>query len=193
MDMQTHIPEGRETIDVTLRTVTIGVSPPLKGTEAAKNGLQRVKYSHDALIDHIIANPRVKRKELAELVGFSEHSLSRIMNSDAFLARLAERKAALVDPTLVMTVDEKLRAIASKSADIVLEKLETTANVDLALRTLETSTKAMGYGARAPQAPAVTNNFVVALPTKSESEKSWAEAHAPYGPKPIDNGQVTDV
>jgi hypothetical protein len=99
------------------------------------------------------------------------------MNSDAFQARLAERKTELVDPTIAATIDEKMKALAAKSLDVVLEKLTVTNSAELGLKALEITTKALGYGAR-QQNLNVQQNFVVALPSKSVSAGEWVTAHS---------------
>lgn len=142
------------------------------------NAIATVKYSHDAMIDMIIANPAVKQGEIAKMFGYTEAWVSRIMNSDAFQGRLAERRKELIDPTIVATVDEKLRALASKSLDVVLDKLSLIQDPNLAMKAVEITTKALGYGAR-QQNVAVQQNFVVALPGKATSTTDWMNAHGP--------------
>ena len=154
------------------------MAEPLMGTESAAGAIQRVKYTHDALIDMIIANPAVSQGQLATAFGYTQGWLSRVMNSDAFQARLAARKMEVVDPQLVLSIDEKLRALASKSLDVVLDKLSVTQNPDTALKALEVTSKALGYGAR-QQNLNVQQNFVVALPPKAASAEEWVAAHGP--------------
>ena len=98
------------------------------------------------------------------------------MNSDAFLARLAARKGDLVDTTLVQNLEEKFRTLASISLDVVIEKLHLTKNPDTALKALEVSSKALGYGAR-QQNLNVQQNFVVAMPSKAATPEDWARTH----------------
>ena len=71
-----------------------------------------------------------------------------------------------------------MRALASKSLDVVLEKLTVTQNPDTALKALEITSKALGYGAR-QQNLNVQQNFVVALPPKAVDADSWVSAHGP--------------
>lgn len=153
-------------------------SAPLQGTASAANAIARVNYSHDAMIDLIIANPALSQNEIAKHFGYSVGWVSRVRNSDAFLARLAERKNDIVDPALALSVEEKLRAIVDKSAEILLDKLNATQSADLALKALDLGGKLAGYGAR-NQGPVVQNNFVVALPQKATSETAWAQQHGP--------------
>jgi predicted XRE-type DNA-binding protein len=161
-------------------------SAPLQGTESAAGAIARVKYSHDAMIDLIIEQPGISQGELASRFGYTQAWVSRVMNSDAFLARLAQRKNDLVDPTLAASLEEKLRALASKSLDVVLEKVVSTQNPDLALQAAKLSTTALGFGAR-QQNVAIQQNFVVPLPAKAESAGAWGAA---YAPKPLDQRVV---
>ena len=151
-------------------------SKPLVGTESAALAIARVKYSHDAMIDIMIADPGVSQGALAQQFGYTQAWVSRVVNSDAFLARLAERKADIIDPSIALTLDEKFRALANQSLDIVMDKLAVTKNPDTALKALELSSKALGYGAR-QQNLNVQQNFVVAMPTKVQSPEDWAAMH----------------
>lgn len=156
-------------------------SPPLEGTQSAAVAIARVKYSHDAMIDLIIAQPGVKQGEIAKHFGYTQAWVSRIMNSDAFLARLAQRKADLVDPTIALSIDERLRAVAAKSLDVVLEKLELVPTGEFALEAAAMSAKALGYGARQNNLN-VQQNFVVAMPQKAASADAWAGKYAGASP-----------
>lgn len=157
-------------------------SPALVGTTSAAGAIARVKYSHDAMIDAMIENPAVHQNELAAKFGYTVPWVSRICNSDAFLARLAQRKADLVDPTIAASLEEKLRALASVSLDVVLEKVATVRNPDLAMQAAKLSTTALGFGARQANV-AIQQNFVVPLPMKAESAQAWG---ASYAPKPLE-------
>lgn len=156
-------------------------SAPLVGTESAAGALARVHYNHDAMIDLMISNPAVSQGELAKHFGYTQAWVSRVVNSDAFLARLAERKKDLVDPAIAFSLDEKFRSLADTALDVVMEKLTLTRNPDTALKALDLASKAMGYGAR-QQNLNVQQNFVVALPPKAASAAEWAQAHGPQSP-----------
>lgn len=152
------------------------MSTPLEGTQSAATAIARVRYTHDGMIDLIVANPAITQGALARHFGYTQAWVSRVMNSDAFQARLAARKAELVDPSLVATIEEKLRALASRSIDVVLEKLDSTNSAEMGLKALEITAKALGYGAR-QQNLNVQNNFVVELPPKAASADAWARVH----------------
>ncbi len=148
----------------------------LKGTESAANAITRVKYTHDAMIDLVIAHPELSQNKIAEYFGFTVPWVSRIFCSDAFQARLAERRTEIVNPALTMSIEGRIASLATQSLDILEEKLAQTRNPDMAMRALDISVKALGYGAR-QQNVAVQQNFVVALPSKALSEDAWALAH----------------
>lgn len=141
--------------------------------------LLRTSYSHDAMIDIIIANPRVQHKELAATFGYSQTWVSRVIGSDAFQARLAARKSEIVDPFITATIEERLRGLAIQSLEVVSEKLAAAPTLDGGLKALELATKSLGFGARDRGGPAVQANFVIQMPGKARSAEEWADAYAP--------------
>lgn len=159
-------------------------SEPLQGTASAAKAIARVRYTHDSMIDMLIANPALSQNEIAEAYGFTTAWVSRVMNSDAFQARLAARKADIVDPALVMSIEEKLRTVASKGLDKLIDHLHFGAKPEFVLEATNVAVKALGYGAR-QQNVNVQQNFVVALPQKIASEADWAAKNGP--------GAVLDV
>lgn len=123
---------------------------------ALRSGIQRVSYTHDGMIDLIIANPIISQNQLAAHFGYTAAWVSRIIASDSFQSRLAERKDELVDPTIKATIEEGFKALVVRSMEILQEKLNKPASSipdNLALRTLELGTRAAGYGAREGGAP----------------------------------------
>lgn len=157
-------------------TLESTVSTPLEGTASAATALARVRYTHDAMIDLILTEPGISQNKLAAIFGYKPPWVSRVLNSDAFNARLAERKTEVVDPAILMGFDERLKAMAMQSLDIVVEKLSmsTGGSFDNAMKALELSTRALGYGAK-QQNVNVQQNFVVALPAKINDATAWAE------------------
>lgn len=161
---------------------------PNFGPNTTRNGnlkrdLGKVRYIHDAIIDAIIANPIVSQKELAQSFQLSETYVSMIIQADAFQIRLAERKAVLTDPVLAASMEERFKALASRSMDVIMNNLETTNDVRVALKGLELTGKYLGYGApsagQQPNGPVQNNTFVVAMPSQAPSAESWEAAHKP--------------
>lgn len=152
------------------------VSAPLQGTVSAANAVARVSYTHDAMCDLIIANPAIAKASIALHFGYSPAWVSRILNSDAFQLRLAARKADVSDPSLILTIEEKLKTLVSESLDVLIDRLALTKDKDIALKGVEIGAKALGYGAR-QQNVSVQQNFVVAMPTQIPDQSDWAQRH----------------
>ncbi len=129
------------------------VAQPQGGTVVApdRQAIKRVNYSHDGMINLIIAHRGISQNALAAHFGYSASWVSQVMSSDAFQARLMERAAELEDPTIKASIEDGLKGMAARSMEILKEKLANPANIvpdNLALRTLELTTRALGYGAR---------------------------------------------
>lgn len=144
-----------------------------KGSIAA-----RTQITHDAIIDYMIAKPRARRKDIALEFGFkSEQSISIIMNSDSFQARMARRKTEIIDPVMTACLEDRLRGLAATSAEIVADALEREPqNTKLAMEVLKV-TRAGEYGSKAQVA--VQTNFVMHLPGPASSSSEWRERFAP--------------
>lgn len=146
-----------------------------------KNGISKVRYSHDAMIDMIIANPSVKQTELAKIFDRSDYWVSMIVSSDAFQARLAERKSELVDPEIVASIRDRISAVANASLTRIMEKLSgplgNLQSDDFLLKSAKLATDALGYGARVPTQ---TTNVavVVQVPSKIASATEWAATYS---------------
>ena len=140
--------------------------------------IAKVSYTHDAMIDLIVDNPRLSQNELAAHFGYSPSWISQVVNSDAFRERLAERREDVVDPVLRMSLEERIRGVTSVAIDVLLDKLKATENPNIAIRVLEHGTRALGYGAQKQQ-QVVVQNYVAVVPPKSLDSAAWSEAHAP--------------
>lgn len=122
-----------------------------------KRGLN---YSHDAMIDAIIANPAVSQNALAETFGYSVSWISQIVNSDAFKSRLAERAHELRDPLVLASMEEQFAGVLARGLEITREKLAKPAEQvsdNFVLRTMELSSRALGYGAKKDESGKATN------------------------------------
>lgn len=132
-----------------------------------------VRYTHDAIIDEILVDPAISQGELARRFGYSQAWVSIIINSDAFKARLAERKGELVDPAIRASIEERLESLAKRSLDRLLDRVESS----VPLKPMELVAIAkLGVGDRAnrPAGPAVSNNlYVFTAPPVPHSSKEW--------------------
>lgn len=108
------------------------------------NTLKKLTYTHEAMIDLILAEPTVSYKELAEIFGYSEGWISRIAASDSFQARLAQRKQALTDPLITRSLNERLRGVTTRAIDVIQDKLsQEEVSASYALDALGIATTAM--------------------------------------------------
>lgn len=129
-------------------------------------GIGKVSYTHDGMIDLIIANPEISQGQIAQHFGYKSASwISQIISSDAFQIRLAERSEQLIDKGVLLSIREKFDGLIQRSLEILNYKLDKHPNDvpdNLAVQVLQTASKARGYGAR-EQAIATTVNVDVHL------------------------------
>lgn len=141
--------------------------------------IKKVSYTHAACVDLILANPGISQGELAAHFGYTRPWICRIIGSDAFQEYLAARKAELIDPVIVHNMEERIKGVLVQSIEVVQEKLNTNPTADFALKAMELSSRALGYGARDSGPQVQVNQYVVHTPPKSADSKQWLSAHAP--------------
>lgn len=185
----------------------VPAAPPLPATFAnfkadpsKHNAIQKVRYSHDAMIDMIVGNPWISQAELARNFGYTEGWVSQVIASDAFQAKLELRKSELIDPAIRATIEERFKGLIARSIEILMRKLDQPNSLitdELALKALEISSKAAGYGAKNANI-GIQQNFVVQVPFKSGSSAEWNEQHGAGGvtvnPSPLAKAaQIADA
>lgn len=150
--------------------------------------IQKVSWWHDKIIDQMVASPTLHQGEIAATMGYTQGWMSIMVNSDAFKERLAERKAEIVDPTIRASLEEKFRALADMSMQVIMRQLEANPTPGVALKALDIASRAYGYGK--PSAP--TQNVqvnVAVVPEKALNGHDWVEAHFS---KPTSQVRVAD-
>lgn len=105
--------------------------------------IQKVTFQHEAIIDAILARPRITQIELAKEFGFSAGWMGRMINSDAFRARIAQRKAELTDPAIARRINARLQGVALQAVETISRKLDATDSADFALEALGIAVTAM--------------------------------------------------
>ena len=132
-----------------------------EGASRGRVQITKIRYSHDAMIDILIANPWVSQGDLGKHFGYSDAWVSVVMATDMFKARLAARRAELVDPTLEASLAERMEAIIGRSMAVLAEKLAnpivSQIPDNLVLRSIELGAKALGMGGNAPPPAAPIN------------------------------------
>lgn len=118
--------------------------------------MQKLNYSHDALVDQILANPTASNSELGAVFGRSKEWVSMVKNSGMFRERMAARKGDLVDPVLTASIEERLEMLTRRSIEVLSEKLAKPSqdiSDDLALQAAAFGAKGMGVGGFSSKAP----------------------------------------
>lgn len=137
-----------------------------------------MRYTHEAMIELIVLNPMIHQNDLAKYFGYSPTWISNVVRSDAFRELLAAKKIEVVGP-LFMAMTEKMEALAAQSIDVLMEKLGVNGgNAEVALKALDITSRAMGYGVK-QQGTQITQNFVVAMPQKSHDGEEWQREYQP--------------
>lgn len=142
--------------------------------------LAKISYTHDAMIDQIIAHPDMSQQDLAALFGYTGPWVSQVLATDAFQSRMAQRKNEIVDPVIKANIEERMKGLILQSMQKLQEKLAVNPSDELTLGVFSAATKAAGYGAR-NLGPTINNSFVVNVPGKSASSDAWAEQYSPAG------------
>lgn len=158
-----------------------------------QQSLQKVGYTHDAVIDEILLNPSVSQGELARMFGYGETWISICVNSDAFKERLAERKAEVVDPIIRASIQDRLDAVAKKALDKIMDVLDDPDPLGLKIKHADLIAMAkLGIGDKnnRPTGPQVnTNNlYVIHSPAPAQNTKDWMEnvqGNTPRGVLPM--------
>lgn len=135
--------------------------PPPRHESGPNAGIGKVSYKHDAIIDFIIANPCISQNEIARQFDYSVSWVSQMISSDAFQVRLAERSGDLVDPLLRRDRDAMFKSLIDRSWEVLHEKMSAPTNTisdQLAVRVMELSSRAIGYGARDPATLVIQQN-----------------------------------
>jgi uncharacterized phage-associated protein len=136
---------------------------PDRAAAPTMGNIARISYTHDAMIDQLVANPGISQAHLALMFGYSQSWISNIMASDLFKDKLAARRAECVDPVLHNTVKENMEGIVRRSQEVLMEKLEKPGVSDATvLKAMELGARSLGMGGMAA-APTVPGDHLAAL------------------------------
>jgi len=109
--------------------------------------IKRVSYTHDAMIDLIIAEPTLTQSQIGARFGYSRSWINVIMSSDAFKSRLAERRGEVVTPVLKASVEEQLEGLMRSSIQALETEMDKpNPDPNIAVKALGISSKALGFG-----------------------------------------------
>jgi len=126
--------------------------------------IARGKYTHQDMIDFIIANPDISQKELAGRYGYTQSWVSNIMASDVWQATFDARRKELVDPGLSLTLEQRMKALTQRSIEVLMEKLDQPSVSDqTALKALELGARAVNVGGQRERDPATAADHLAQL------------------------------
>lgn len=152
---QAASPEMQALVAEMMGEAAHSVAPPPAPTMGR---LAKVSYSHEAMIDLIITCPGISQNELAARFGYTPGWISNILASDAFQAKLAERRKEVIDPTMVATLEERFRGLVVQGHEVLKRELDKPAvKPEVALRAMELGARALGLGGHAPPAATPIN------------------------------------
>ena len=145
-------------------------TPTVKTPAETMGRLQKLSYSHKAMIDLILEHPDWDQNKIAGAFGYTPSWVSNILASEAFQAQMASRREEIIDPALKASIEERFRALVIQSLAVLQKKLEQPVVSDnVALRAAELGAKALGIGGHAPpKAPVVNENRLLELAANLE-------------------------
>lgn len=143
---------------------------PARFVQTRETPIKRIRWTHELAIDMMLQNPHWDQRDLAQYFGYSDPWVSLVIASDAFQAKLAERRDEILNPEVKAGIEERFRALANHSLAKLREKLDNpNASDNLVLRSVELASKALGLGAR-PNGPIANVQVAIVVPPKAERE-----------------------
>jgi len=116
----------------------------------------QIRYTHDAMIDFVIANPFASQNDIAKHFGYTASWISTIFCSDAFQSRLAERREEVVDPVIQASLKAQIEGLVARSIAILQAKLSRPPEQvtdQMALQAFTATSRAAGYGVKETPPP----------------------------------------
>jgi hypothetical protein len=113
--------------------------------------VQKLHYTHEAMVDAIIANPAIYNEELALMFGYTASWISTVVVSDIFQAKLAARREELVDPELRMNIRTQFKGLLERSMEILRHKMDKPASEvpdQLAVQVAKLAGTSLGFGVK---------------------------------------------
>lgn len=107
--------------------------------------LKTLRPRHHAILDFMLANPRLPYGAVAEQFGVTQAWLSTVINSDLFRAQLQARRG-LMDEHVNRDIVSRLHVLAKKGVDVMEAILDDDeASASTKLEVAKTSLTALGY------------------------------------------------
>lgn len=134
---------------------------------AESDQIASITPKHDAIMTFLVANPDMKRGDIARHFGVSPSWLSVIVNSDIFQAKLKERQDEFFSTSLA-PIREKLDTLAHLAIDTMIERVEVENNTSEVREMAKMALDRLGFspGVGTPQSPGpagIQNNFYLGV------------------------------
>jgi hypothetical protein len=118
-----------------------------------------VSLTYEQIVDALLLSPPTETQgQLAKRLGYSQSYLSRLIASDAFQVRLADRIEKSIEPERqaafklrFASIEEEARGILKNSLRLLASKLDQPEELippQLIIKSAEMTSKLLGYGAR---------------------------------------------
>lgn len=148
-----------------------------------------VLYTHTAMIELMIAHPEYTHAQFAKAFGRQPQWFASVLASKSFQEVLEPRRDEIADPGLAATLEERMRALAMQSLEVLQGKLNGPNVQDATiLKALEIGTKSLGMGQAQPLLPLTP---VQAVGPDAVAERLWAAMGK--AKKHAQNDQAIDV
>lgn len=120
--------------------------------------IEKMGIKHTAILDYILLNQgRVTQADVARHFGMTRVWVSCIMNSDAFKAALAERRAEIGE-LVNITVADRINGVAAMGLEKLGAMVETSLDPDFILDATDKLLQRAGYGKSGGPSTIVNNN-----------------------------------
>lgn len=131
--------------------------------------IDKVGTWHENLVSFLVANPRMKKADVARHFDVTPSWLSTVIHSDVFQAKLAERQDEYFG-AVTTPIREKLENLAGLALDEMEEKVQTEGSISEVREVAKLALQSLGYGnganGKGTQNPALVqqNNFYSVSP-----------------------------
>ena len=115
----------------------------------------RACYTHTAMVELMLARPDYTHAMLCAHFGRPSSWLASILASESFQQALDPVRHLVVDPALTATLHERYKALAIRTSNVMMDKLDSKEVTDfMVLKSGEIAMKALGMGTKTEAQPA---------------------------------------
>jgi DNA-binding MarR family transcriptional regulator len=164
------------------------MSSALAVSTETNSAIAKLNTAHDGMMDYILQNPGASLREIAGHFGYTIPWVCRVVNSDIFQARLAERRKD-IEGLIASDIPAQLKATAGLAIEKIQEVLAKTEDPDTIIDAFDKVMHRAGYAPKAT-VPALgaggvvnqQNNFFVV--SKEDLQEMRGNVHSLPGPAP---------